>query len=1617
MRTTPEQAQEQIDQAKLAHYAAKLRAETPDLPGDTSDEELIRADYGLARHDVPDMTPDEYWKALGSQYDTDFKPPKIADQRTLMEKAQDVGHALAPAGEGLAANVGAGMLAHVLSKATPAMGRTGVANVALGGYYGAKLLNHYFTGRDIEQTLNEIPSDTYRQLHNHFSLLMQHSKLDPAHKEAVIQRSIHNVVYGRTATQQSLASDVEQTGAEGQGIANEAVANTLVNMTPIGATNLAEGAAANVAGRGLARAGVTGAAANIATKAAQRAASGALFAGTFGGLDSAALTLENEVQQGRGADDALGTASKGLLARTLEVGGKSLSSFGEGFGQSWRFGAVLGGALGAGEGALGAAVGNAAIRQRNQAAAVNAAKLLAVEKFGDDFKPQDLDTHFDRQRAAADAQGLNDVQLATNIVSDLHPDVAGTPEGMRAIATIAQRIGTRRALEGNTVALPKPEGVAPIGTVPVGADINATGGMAPEPNTPAAVQGPISEQQPQPGIPSNVRRVNGLEPNAPAGQQPVPLELQSTQPEGLMPPAARLSQPLPVTGAGPGAPPAEIAPRDLGPSPVTPTAPGTPPPSPLAVPGPPQPGLDTRAGQIEAAAPQTPTAGLPTIPGLQTPEAGRGAVPGQAPEPHEPVAVQGPVGEQFAQTPAPEKVQKLSGLEGNAPPGSPVARATAALQTEPVGTKPGRFVVEGARVEVHPSETGNSIEIRNLQGAGVEGATPGASTRAIQRVNAEADRAGVPVDVTLAPVKKGDVPLAKLVEWYKSHGYEVVEQGDGWAQMRRQPVSKDPVTPAETARLSEDGPGIAERVAGVDAAKAVEAAGNVEPGKPMIKGKAKLADRVQTQLDLWGDAADKRLKKNSGKLMTGIDPADMRDLVVSAAAKMYRLGLRSTRLVGKALVDAHGDYVKPHLNEIISRGRRVLLRVMGQDGPTLKRMRALLAQAEEGRLGHDWYNQTWDWLKEHFGDDAEMMARFISATSFGNSTDGNATMALRAYAQWKLGLPFDGYQTPAQKMSLYKAVRGEVFGDGKAQGFLGALTGDENAVALDRWMMRALGFQSAGTATGRSALASGTYKLFATIIRQLASEVGMTPREFQAAVWTSEKMRKVQRDWKVSGPSKAAKTGSFRPMEALIGARLNGLSPMEWVRENRLTFDKLKNASDGALQARGEYGGWSFNPYTFAEHRAPGYIVTLDTRVVPEGEASGRQVINFAHRYRDLIDKYHGVVIGLFNMGEAKPGHVSMDFNIQLPNHPDNLQIAKQLGFEGRQLQIGHIDTEGNYTGHDTGYNIDAHGPQFESRSIRDIDAQMEALGVPQKNPNQLNLFAPAVKEASGRIELQPEVLDLVQREPMLSMSRAAESAHMTLSELEAAADHGRFTPMSDAGVAGSAYVTEDGTVFRYVDPKGPSYNMVEVLGTLLSNKRHELLDKLQGMDIIGGHDVIERFRSQSGHVRLAAPEPPAGAEQAKLTTAIISGGGKIVSPAAIEKITKGGMRMDSFWITPLGRLIHLPGSMHQTSARDAIRAARIPSVKGYEGSAHGAGSDVQALLNRGFIRMQASGNMVAFDVSASITARQRALMKTLIGNHDWAAAISNDKGALVHGFASHMGDKPHHFLAKASGN
>lgn len=1572
-----------------------------------------------------------------------------------------------------------------LAKSTPIP----ATNLILGAHAGFQIGPTMYYGKEMEKTLENAPQYNFPDLYDRFERIYAKSHPDVVVPEVTGQRkrrdnpvilnAVRNIIGGNIALTNSLASDLEKTGRHGQQQANEAIANIAINqvapsLAPVRWTEAAGEAAAARATARATRSALLGTLAGAATKGA---IGGAVYGGAFGGLERTLDRWESPPQET--AEELLARKSRGLMANSWDFIKDSAGEFGAGFKESWKSGALIGGILGLGFGGFheyqaGSLERKAVIQQQ-----ALAAKFASLERFEADMTENDIKLRFADEIAQGTAANLDDATIAAQLMGTLYPEqeILLTPLGTRATVRLAKLIAsirgnvapTAEAVEFNmgfqnrTLPAASPGNIA----LPVGADINARRTQPVTHNE--VLTSPLAEG-PTPFVPPNtdVSKIPGLE----TTQQNVqsarevnelkrgePVTPEAIAPEQTPQGQPQLSPPLNrETLAGqPVTPSLEPNLRDLGPTAPLPRMPGQSAPTPpgaLVLPKEPTLGLNTETGQIErpssfvpppqGAVPQAPQ----VVPSGVDPNA-----PSAAPAPSvgaEPPGLQAAAEAAAAAPVAEPKYPRIPGLQPftapitgeQAPPklrpSQRPATGEGAAQTPAHATKeritamgtPTKdnkgTVIEGAEVRIEPDSIDNRVlNLTSLKGEGQEGA----SSAALDKIHAVADAQGAAVDVMLRPsLAKNKIPVNKLKEWYESKGYTVVDEGNGWAHMRRQPSIKSPISQVTEARAAELGPEALDRAREAGEENADMALGNVTEGQPLVKGKkgraAKFFESVSQQLDLFGQQAEARLNKKiadrSSDLNAGLpnfSPSDYKDLIVWSASKMFQLGLRSTKALSELVTQKFNITDVESLQQIAKDSKAFLAKRIVGNISTVKQMEALL---EKGRLGVDgmgWYDNTWNWLERVFGEDADMMARFLACTSGSSATEANATAALKAYAQWKLNKPFEGYMSRAIAKNLQQAANSKVFGGAKVQSFYYALAGDVNAVVLDRFMMRALGFKDAGKKGGDTSLNDSTYKLFAAIMRDLAEQAGMTPRQFQAAIWAAEKMQTVQPLWKRGNIREMTRTGSFRPFEQLLEPRLNGKTPAEYVESKKLTLDQLENATEGVEVAR-LLGGYTFDPYTFGPSKKTGYVVTVSTEVFNTGELTATRLLEHFDRWADIFKIYPDMTIGLYDMTDPKkPVYItdpetgrqketkrmSVDLNITLPfEFGEDAAIA--LGKENRQKAIGRVEN-GEYKGDIlTGYNPDVDGPQFlpenfkgSTTAYRNFEEQKINTIFTKLGVNRV-LVEPARNE-NGEVVIPNSVLDKIKKKPQDALILLSQSVANDLPSAKKLIDDG-YKVADEAGINGMVVVQKNGDIFRIVNPNASNnYSMLEKIASFRepeTGKVPEKVNMLKGETILSGSDIIEQYRNQGGWIEFLPPSLSNGDLFAakKITNALLSTGG---IPTAIKQLkARASSLHSSFWISPAGEIILVPFS-HDQHAKASARKAGLKKVKGYVGDDGTSDAYAQAFVNKGYIRGQLFRKVLGINLSTVMTPEQKAIISELISSSsDFVGSATDDLGRIA---------------------
>jgi hypothetical protein len=179
----------------------------------------------------------------------------------------------------------------------------------------------------------------------------------------------------------------------------------------------------------------------------------------------------------------------------------------------------------------------------------------------------------------------------------------------------------------------------------------------------------------------------------------------------------------------------------------------------------------------------------------------------------------------------------------------------------------------------------------------------------------------------------------------------------------------------------------------------------------------------------------------------------------------------------------------------------------------------LVISAQEDNW-HLWYENNYNFIKKIFSDlgveDEEILQNFLrvlAATSQGNKPSGNVTMALKGLRNIYIDKYTTGdefYQTtdpkkkgeylPDTAKNLARIANKQDLSGPKISAYAKALAGDEEAIAVDRHIFDII-FDTTTSSKSRRAMAVKQ-------VTVVAKEMGLKPRQIQAALWAANQIRK-----------------------------------------------------------------------------------------------------------------------------------------------------------------------------------------------------------------------------------------------------------------------------------------------------------------------------------------------------------------------------------------------------------------------------------------------------------------------------------------------------------------------------
>ncbi len=147
--------------------------------------------------------------------------------------------------------------------------------------------------------------------------------------------------------------------------------------------------------------------------------------------------------------------------------------------------------------------------------------------------------------------------------------------------------------------------------------------------------------------------------------------------------------------------------------------------------------------------------------------------------------------------------------------------------------------------------------------------------------------------------------------------------------------------------------------------------------------------------------------------------------------------------------------------------------------------------------GKLWYANSYARIRERYGEDADLFCALLAATSANSSVKTNVKLAEKAYWQIKNDGNVKRESFVRHHYSSIQRVLREGLPSGqKCENFYRALTGDENAVVIDIWMLRYFGYEHI-----KGGPSKGLYRELSEKVRSIAAERGITPAQCQAEIW------------------------------------------------------------------------------------------------------------------------------------------------------------------------------------------------------------------------------------------------------------------------------------------------------------------------------------------------------------------------------------------------------------------------------------------------------------------------------------------------------------------------------------
>jgi len=149
-----------------------------------------------------------------------------------------------------------------------------------------------------------------------------------------------------------------------------------------------------------------------------------------------------------------------------------------------------------------------------------------------------------------------------------------------------------------------------------------------------------------------------------------------------------------------------------------------------------------------------------------------------------------------------------------------------------------------------------------------------------------------------------------------------------------------------------------------------------------------------------------------------------------------------------------------------------------------------------------WYHRAHERLVREFGEDADLFADVLAATSPRVSVKKNWRAACRLYEKWRADGVVALWLAPMKTHhpNVIRAFNREPLSGPKVQRFAANLKGDFNVVTIDVWMCKYFDVE-------HQRLSKSLYRELERKVKDCARKHGCEPCEYQAAAWTVTRLK------------------------------------------------------------------------------------------------------------------------------------------------------------------------------------------------------------------------------------------------------------------------------------------------------------------------------------------------------------------------------------------------------------------------------------------------------------------------------------------------------------------------------